>query len=142
MRTLLLGALIGAIGLGAWVYVAPRDKAGTGGQQPGTGAEMVAVTLPELTGEAALGANAFAGLCAACHGPNAGGIDGAGPPLVHRIYEPGHHGDGAFLRAARQGVRSHHWPFGDMPPVEGATDADIRAIIAYVRAVQKENGIF
>lgn len=142
MRVLMPGVLLGAIGIGAWVYVVPPEGTGKAGTTQPNGAAIVQVTLPELTGEAALGAKAFAGLCATCHGADAGGINGAGPPLVHKIYEPGHHGDGAFLRAARQGVRSHHWPFGDMPPVTGATDADIRAIIAYVRAVQKENGIF
>ncbi len=142
MRVLLIGALLGAIGIGAWVYLDPRGGVGDVSEDQAKGAAIVRVTLPELTGEAALGAQAFAGLCAQCHGPNAGGVDGAGPPLIHKIYEPGHHGDGAFLREVRQGVRSHHWPFGDMPPVAEATDADIRAIIAYVRAVQKENGIF
>ena len=44
--------------------------------------------------------------------------------------------------AARRGVRAHHWGFGDMPPVEGVTDADIAAIIAYVRTLQKANGVF
>ena len=73
---------------------------------------------------------------------NASGIEGKGPPLVHKYYHPGHHGDAAFFQAARNGVRSHHWRFGDMPPVKGLTDADIKAIVRYVRELQKENGIF
>jgi len=60
---------------------------------------------------------------------------------VHAIYEPGHHGDLAFKRAAMNGVRAHHWPFGNMPPVQGITRADIGAIVAYVRALQRANGI-
>ena len=45
------------------------------------------------------GATLFTTHCAGCHGVAASGTD-KGPPLVHRIYEPGHHPDGAFLRAA------------------------------------------
>ena len=48
----------------------------------------------------------------------------------------------AFVMAAKSGVRSHHWRYGNMPPVDGVTDADVKAITAYVRALQKENGIF
>ncbi len=109
---------------------------------PGEMPEMVAVTRPGLSGDTLIGARAFGVKCAACHGPNAGGIDGSGPPLVHQLYVPGHHGDMAFVLAARRGVQSHHWRFGDMPPVEGITDAEIAVIIAYVRALQQENGIF
>ena len=63
------------------------------------------------------------------------------PPLVHKIYEPSHHGDEAFYRAVSNGVRSHHWDFGNMPPIEGLTRADVGTIVAYVRALQSENGI-
>jgi cytochrome c1 len=41
----------------------------------------------------------------------------------------------------RNGVRSHHWGFGDMPPIDGLTDADVTNVVAYVRALQRENGI-
>ena len=57
------------------------------------------------------------------------------------IYEPSHHGDEAFQRAAAVGVRGHHWPFGDMPPVEGVTRGDVTMIIAYIRELQRANGI-
>ena len=66
---------------------------------------------------------------------------GVAPPLVHVIYEPSHHGDRAFLLAAQNGVRGHHWPFGNMPPVEGITQADVMDIVAYIRRLQRENGI-
>ena len=58
------------------------------------------------------------------------------------IYEPNHHGDMSFRLAARQGVRAHHWDFGNMPPVEGVTDEDVIKITRYVRELQKANGIF
>ena len=64
-----------------------------------------------------------------------------GPPFIDIVYEPNHHGDEAFISAAMNGVSAHHWPFGDMPPVEGITEAEIRPIIAYVRALQREAGI-
>ncbi len=106
------------------------------------GAAIVVVNVPnELSATAKMGKRAFDVKCASCHGENAAGKDGIAPPLIHKIYEPSHHGDEAFQRAAKLGVRSHHWPFGDMPPVQGLTRADVEAVIAYIREVQQENGI-
>ena len=107
------------------------------------GAPIVEVKLPaQLSPEAEIGKRAFEAKCAACHGANAAGQNGVAPPLVHKIYEPSHHSDMAFLVAAKNGVRAHHWDFGNMPPVEGLTDADVKMIARYVRELQKENGIF
>ncbi|WP_245823358.1 c-type cytochrome [Antarctobacter heliothermus] len=107
-----------------------------------TGAALVEVAVPEtLSVNAKLGKLAFDAKCAACHGANAAGQDGAAPPLVHKIYEPNHHGDASFLLAAKNGVRAHHWRFGNMPPVEGLTDGDVKMIVAYVRELQRANGI-
>ena len=78
--------------------------------------------------------------CARCHGRAAAGGPG-GPPLVHRIYEPGHHADAAFHLAVRRGVRAHHWNFGNMPAIPGVTEAEVEQIIAYVRALQAAAGI-
>jgi mono/diheme cytochrome c family protein len=142
-RILALSAGAVVVALVLWMYMSrggPHRDAVTQGS--GGGGAIVAVTMPALSGDAALGARAFKGKCAACHGDDAGGRFGKGPPLIHKTYHPGHHGDQAFFRAARQGTQQHHWPFGNMPPVEGITDADIKVIIAYVRAVQKANGIF
>lgn len=108
---------------------------------PATSASLVAVAVPELSAAEQSGEAAFNAKCASCHGDNAAGQDGVAPPLVHRIYEPGHHGDQAFLVAANLGARAHHWPFGDMPPVEGVTEAEVARIVAYVRALQRANGI-
>jgi mono/diheme cytochrome c family protein len=100
------------------------------------------VTLPASLSETAqIGQHAFDAVCAACHGPNAAGREGYGPPLVHRIYEPGHHADAAFFMAVQNGVQAHHWPFGNMPPQEGLTRADVAAIVTYVRELQHANGI-
>jgi len=109
---------------------------------PEEGAPMVEIVLPAtLSAEAQIGKRAFEAICADCHGENATGRQGVGPPLIHKIYEPGHHADMAFQLAVQTGVRSHHWRFGDMPPVEGLTRADIGTIVTYVREVQRENGI-
>jgi len=108
---------------------------------PSSGLPLVSVTVPALSETAEAGKAVYDAKCAECHGDNAAGRDGMAPPLVHKIYEPGHHGDAAFYLAARNGVRAHHWPFGDMPPVEGIEDAQIERIVTYVRELQRANGI-
>lgn len=99
-----------------------------------------AIIVPVLTTEQETGRIQFDANCATCHGPNASGSD-QGPPLVHRIYEPSHHGDMAFLLAARQGVRAHHWRFGNMPAIDSVTEDEVVQITAYIRALQRANGI-
>ncbi|EEE35908.1 cytochrome c, class I [Rhodobacteraceae bacterium KLH11] len=102
---------------------------------------MVAIQMPSIEGNGAIGQRIFENACAACHGSNAVGIEGAGPPLIHVIYESSHHADESFQRAVALGVRSHHWRFGDMPPVEGVTRGDVAMVIDYVREIQRANGI-
>lgn len=107
------------------------------------GAPIVEVSLPaELSSEAQIGKRAFEARCAKCHGVNAAGQNGIAPPLVHKIYEPNHHSDMAFVSAAKNGVTAHHWNFGNMPAVEGLTDADVKMIAQYVREIQEANGVF
>ena len=108
---------------------------------PDPGAAMVEISVPPLTGNAVIGKRIFDSFCTACHGENATGRQGSGPPLIHVIYEPGHHADEAFQRAVARGVRSHHWPFGDMPRIEGLTRGDVAMVISYIRSIQRENGI-
>jgi len=100
----------------------------------------VDVRVPELSSVAARGKVAFDANCAQCHGKNAAGTD-KGPPLIHNIYNPGHHGDQAFLIAAKRGVRRHHWPYGNMPPQPQVTNAELTSIVKYVRELQVANGI-
>jgi cytochrome c len=78
--------------------------------------------------------------CRLCHGPLGTGAQ-AGPPLVHRIYEPSHHADDAFHLAVTRGVRAHHWRFGDMPPMPEMDSATIAGVTAYVRWLQRKAGI-
>ena len=90
--------------------------------------------------ELAEGERLFNDNCARCHGTLAVGT-AAGPPLVHRVYEPSHHADIAFQRAVALGVPAHHWRFGNMPPVPGVDEAAVERITAYVRWLQREAGI-
>lgn len=96
---------------------------------------------PEMTPRLNLGKLNYEAYCASCHGKTARGTD-KGPTFISRIYHPGHHGDGAFYIAPKNGVRAHHWPFGNMPPVPEVNEQQIGAILEYVRAVQKANGVF
>lgn len=87
------------------------------------------------------GEQKFTANCSVCHG--VGGVGTAqGPPLVHKVYEPNHHGDAAFQRAAANGVKAHHWQFGDMPKIDAVKPDDVEQIVKYVRWLQKEAGIF
>lgn len=98
------------------------------------------VVIPELTAFAKDGKAAFDKSCASCHGANAAGTE-KGPPFVNNIYNPGHHSDTAFYLAAKNGVPQHHWPFGNMSAQPQVSDADLQAIIQYVRELQLANGI-
>ncbi len=99
------------------------------------------VHVPTLTTSAQAGEAVFSANCSQCHGQNAAGTD-QGPPLIHKYYRPNHHADGAFYRAAANGVRAHHWRFGNMPPVPTVKQADVSKIITYVRELQRANGIY
>lgn len=101
--------------------------------------KKVQINIPDFSQVAQSGQIAFEENCAACHGVNAAGTDN-GPTFLHVIYKAGHHGDASFEAAAKRGVRAHHWHFGNMPPVDGITDAEIRWITKYVRELQAANG--
>ncbi len=95
----------------------------------------------DLSPQAEQGRLAFNQNCSVCHGRDAKGGEG-GPPLIHKIYEPSHHGDGSFRLAAQRGVQQHHWQFGNMPAQPQVAEADIENIIVYVREAQRAAGIF
>ncbi|HSF94718.1 MAG TPA: cytochrome c [Thermohalobaculum sp.] len=128
-RKLVTFAVAGIAALAGAVWTAIPASLGSG------------VVIPPLSQAGARGQAAFDGYCASCHGTDAGGTN-SGPPLVHKIYHPGHHADMAFVLAVRRGSRAHHWSFGDMPPVQRVTDAELADIISFVREVQQANGIF
>ena len=98
---------------------------------------QIAATSPP---EVAQGKTLFEQNCSVCHGPAGDGTT-QGPPLVHIIYLLNHHADAAFVLAARNGVRAHHWRFGDMAPLPGVTDEMVLEIVGYIRWLQREVGI-
>ena len=97
------------------------ESTSASGSQPGRGAEV------------------YAESCASCHGADLRGTD-EGPSMLSIVYEPNHHSDDSFRSAIANGAPEHHWPFGDMEPVEGLSDADVEAVIAFVRAEQERQG--
>ncbi len=101
---------------------------GTGSTPPAQDSELV------TQGEELFRAN-----CAQCHGFDLRGTN-TGPSLLSEVYEPNHHGDGAFLVAVQSGSPQHHWNFGDMPPVPDLSAEDVEAIVAFVRERQQVEG--
>ena len=126
-----VSVLVAALAVAAAAYVWLSGESGSGGAR---------VSLPQLTATAQAGQKSFNATCAACHGQDGSGSD-AGPPLIHKIYEPSHHGDFSFVRAVTLGVRAHHWRFGNMPRVPEISQAELQDIITFVREVQRHNGI-
>ncbi|HKI68318.1 MAG TPA: cytochrome c [Verrucomicrobiae bacterium] len=126
---LVLAVLVG----GAVIFV--RQTVDYGDAMPGG-----KIKIPEFTEDAKLGAVVFKRNCAACHGQNAAGGPG-GPPLIHQIYNPGHHSDDAIRFAIRRGAPQHHWRFGNMPAQPQVSASDIENVIRYVRELQRANGI-
>lgn len=94
-----------------------------------------------LSEMARAGESVFNANCSLCHGMGAVGTK-QGPPLLDRVYHPGHHPDASFRNAVRNGVPSHHWEFGDMAPVPGVSADEIEEVICYVRETQRANGLF
>lgn len=138
-RTVILGLAAVVVAMAAYAFY-PLAKPE---RPPATAPSALAmVTIPATLSEnASIGARLFEAKCLSCHGANAQGQAGVAPPLVHKIYEPSHHGDEAFQRAVDQGVRAHHWRFGDMPPVQGLSRGDVAMIVINIREIQIANGI-
>ena len=142
MRLALIVVVVALVGGGVFWSSRPSERPGQPEPEFASDTAIVAITLPDALSEnAQIGQVAFEAKCAACHGANAVGQLEVAPPLVHDIYEPSHHADEAFQRAVALGVRGHHWPFGDMPPVEGLTRGEVQMIVAYIRELQRANGI-
>lgn len=127
-------AVVGSIGLAIAACSASSETI-----DQTTAPASIEQDVPASTEQAAPGAELYAASCAECHGADLKGTD-EGPSLLSIVYEPGHHSDAAFVVAVRNGARSHHWDFGPMLPVDGLSDGDISAIVAYVRSVQSEQG--
>ena len=110
-NTLIVIALAALVGIAGYYVTNTTNDAPVSLSDTDTqNLSMVVVNVPaDLSAKAMSGKVAFDLKCAACHGGNGAGQDGVAPPLIHKIYEPSHHGDEAFQRAAKLGVRSHHW---------------------------------
>ncbi|MBL1241815.1 MAG: c-type cytochrome [OCS116 cluster bacterium] len=137
--------LIVIIGVGkfVWDFAMPQNNMMSRGMMANqTQNANKLVSAADLSAFEAAGKELFDASCAGCHGDNAAGVEGAGPTFISKIYEPSHHADIAFYRAAKMGVRAHHWPYGNMPAQPQVNEADIEKIVAYIRRLQKENGIF
>jgi mono/diheme cytochrome c family protein len=100
----------------------------------------VDVEVGHLSSAASKGQVVFNTNCASCHGIDAAGGIG-GPPLIHNIYNPGHHSNASFIRAVRNGVKQHHWQFGDMPPQKHVAFGDMVFLMKFIREIQQQNGI-
>lgn len=88
-----------------------------------------------------LGRQIYSDYCMHCHGRSATGSQ-RGPALVHKVYAPSHHADLSFYMAVKNGVKAHHWRFGNMPPVSAVSPDQTAHVIAYVRDLQRKAGIF
>ena len=121
---------------------AEEAAAGAGGMPQMAGAiDTAGLRSLGVPAELQLGLERFDRYCASCHGEAALGTS-TGPPLVHIYYEPNHHADAAFVLAAERGVRAHHWGFGDMPAQPGVQRSEVLEIVAYVRWLQREAGVY
>ena len=125
-----LGGGLRIIGVVVGVVAAATSIAGCGDDDGSN-----ALTEPAASRGAAL----YEASCAECHGSDLRGTD-RGPSHLSIVYEPGHHPDASFRGAIEQGVRAHHWDFGDMDPVPGLDDEEIDLIIAFVREQQATHG--
>ena len=113
------------------------------GCSQGTEAERLArlhLPPPGYVADPVRGAALFAKTCAKCHGANAQGSRN-GPPLVSPVYRSEHHANLAFHWAVRDGVRQHHWRFGDMPAQKDVSPEQTADIVGWVRLRQREAGI-
>jgi cytochrome c553 len=129
------------IGLCGLFFLGCSENGTNAQSSPTSSPTILASAAKPLPAELEEGEAKFNNFCSRCHGPQGQGTNN-GPPLVHKIYEPNHHADMAFQRAAAQGVRAHHWKFGNMPKIDGVVPEDVSQIIGYIRWLQRQAGIF
>ena len=126
----------GGLIVGAWAFWSSSND------QSSAQRAYEAAAVVDLSADAQRGRLHFNQNCAECHGRDAAGGPG-GPPLIHKIYEPSHHADGAFRLAVLRGVVQHHWDFGNMPAMpERVSAEEVEEIILFIRETQRANGIY
>ena len=128
-------ALLAALAAALLVTLAGCDES-----DPATRRQRLHLPPPGFQADPEIGRQVFREYCIECHGYRGMGSE-KGPPLVDPIYRPDHHADLAFHLAVRDGVRQHHWSFGDMPPRPEVTPEQTGHVIAYIRALQRREGI-
>ena len=126
---------VGVISIGTALFLL-----GCGELKPGEGRKKLHLPDESYVANVSKGEAAYSGTCRACHGVMGSGTQ-QGPPLVHNTYEPSHHPDIAFHLAVKNGVRQHHWNFGDMPSQTHISPESTADITAYIRSLQREAGI-
>lgn len=108
-----------------------------GACDPGTGASQDASPQDSELVEA--GEELYRANCSVCHGVDLTGSS-TGPSLLSDVYHPDRYSDVAFTRSVELGSSSINWDFGPMPRIEGLSQSDVEAIIAYVRENQRVRG--
>ena len=101
---------------------------------------VVTVTIPELSTEGAAGRIAFNTHCSECHGKDGIG-DMTGPPMLYPFYRPADFPDERFGKAVREGASKRLWKMGPMKAMPEVTEAEIKAMLTYVREAQAANGM-
>jgi len=79
----------------------------------------------------------FANNCAACHGQAADGVDDRGPSLLEAAYLIEALPDEALATAIREGVASSQDRWAPMPAFPRFDDAELEAVVGYVRELQR-----
>ncbi len=106
----------------------------------GGGGNRLPIPPKGFVGDALQGVQLFSQYCVSCHGRGARG-GRTGPSLIHKTYESSHHADLAFYMAVKNGVRRHHWQFGDMPPISNVSPEQVGHIVVYIRGEQRKAGM-
>jgi mono/diheme cytochrome c family protein len=128
-----IGAIVVLVAVGLlWLAGTPRFERAAPAASPSVGTPVP----PEFVTAETL----FNTHCSVCHGPAAVGTD-LGPSFLSRVYVPSHHSDVSFYLAVKQGVRAHHWLFGNMPAMPHVSEAEVTQIIPYVRWLQQQAGV-
>lgn len=93
-----------------------------------------------MTGDAVAGEEIFASTCAACHGPDATGIEGLGPDMHNNEFINGSSDEElvAFIEVGRNADDPDNSTGVAMPPKGGnpsLTEQDLYDVTAYIRTL-------
>ncbi len=100
---------------------------------------MRALVHPSLPCRSSKAASPSPGECARCHGRLARGTE-RGPDLIHPVYGPSVRSDAQFRRAVREGLPARRG-YGAMPPSPDVSKRRLERMIAFLRELQRADGI-